>query len=147
MKLQTYTLIGDVDIEEAVNVGDTVYEWPYERWHTMDAADICVFLRPRNVTTVYFIPASCLKLGPVVDVKVSVGAMTKLQTASETVRIATDPEMSRNDQVRVIAGMMCASWWRGYFTHAGEVDEAKVREKMKAHLDDWIPSARMALSV
>lgn len=146
MKLQTYTLIAPVDIGEPLNVGDTVYEWPYEKWHTMTNEEVCIFVRPRDVTTVYFVPASCLKLGPVAEVRVSIGAMTKLQTASETVRIATDPEVSRSDRVRIVAGMLCASYWRGYYMNVGLVDEGLIRQKMKAHLDDWIPAARMALA-
>lgn len=148
MKLQTWKVIKPIAVEGAKPfvVGAMVYEWPYETWRTAESPEVCVFVRPKNVTTVYFLPASHLELGPVVDTKLTIGPMTRLERDDETVRVASEPAPSRDERVLIVAGMMCASWWRGYLTHAGQLDEAVVREKVRAHRDSWIPVAQYALN-
>lgn len=78
MRLQTYEVLeelnflADVGGEAPMKVGQVVYEWPYPTWNLCGPDDIPVVLTPMEVATVYAMPRSALKQGPLVDLTLTV---------------------------------------------------------------------------
>jgi hypothetical protein len=152
MLLQTYTVVEKIP-GVPTHVGRTVYEWPYENWGLADDPEnVVIFTKPSDVVTVYSVPARHLQFGAVVEVSVKVGVRTCIHTDDETTRFqATErPRQHPLDEtVRSVALMLAAAYWRGTFKGRGgnnpEVEEL-IRINARRTLNDWLPSARLAMS-
>lgn len=78
MMLQTYEVLAhlncfaDVGEHAPMKMGQVVYGWPYADWGLCGPDDLAVMATPMDVTTIYAVPRSALRMGEVVDLSVSV---------------------------------------------------------------------------
>lgn len=75
MKLQSYTVIGEIDTAESISVGQVVYAWPYADWGLAAPHELPIITRLQGVKMIYAVPEACLRIGEVVDAELTIGTM------------------------------------------------------------------------